>query len=92
MLIAWNDLNINIFLSFITKQFCHNVKPDCEGTSAISSGDFESSGDIQCVEGCDCPGQMLYNGTDCVPYQKCSCLKPGTDEIACACELICLKS
>ena len=73
-------------------QFCHSVDHDCEESDDESSGN-ESSGDIlfgsgfgsgsesKCEEGCDCPGQKLYNGTHCVPYQECSCVKPGTNEI-----------
>ena len=73
-------------------QFCHSVDHDCKESDDESSGN-ESSGDIlfgsgfgsgsesKCEEGCDCPGQKLYNGTHCVPYQECSCVKPGTNEI-----------
>ena len=78
-------------------QFCHSVDHDCKDgddeSSGYESSGHQSTGDTlfgsgfgseygsKCEEGCDCPGQKLYNGTHCVPYQECSCVKPGTNEI-----------
>lgn len=50
-------------------QYCHIADPECDILR-----------DEQCVEGCDCPFEMVHDGNDCVHPSSCSCENPETGE------------